>query len=256
MRIAISGTANQGKSTLIKDFIRDWPNYVTTDKTYRDVLVEKKFPHSKNATKEGQMFILTHMIEEMTKHTAKDNIIYDRCPLDNLVYSLWCFEKGVGDIDKEFIDKCIPLVRESMKMLDIVFFIPITKAAPAIELKQDGIREIDPVYIKEIDNLFKMLVMQYTHNLGRTPFFPADDCTGIIEIFGSREERLALIRMYVNGEGDLIGGDPTDPTNLFNPENMKNMEELLKDQKLGAEQEQLYLQEMEKIKNFVKKSKR
>jgi len=256
MRIAISGTANQGKSTLTKDFIENWPNYSTVQETYRDIIVNKKLPHSKNATKETQWLILNHMIAEMQKYGKDSKVIYDRCPLDNLVYSMWCMEKGTSDIDKEFIDKCIPLVRESMKMLDIIYFIPLTKAAPQIEIKNDGVREIDPIYIKEIDAIFKALVMQYTHNMGRNPFFPADDCPGIIEIFGTREERLALIRMYINSAGDLIGGNPDDPTNLFNPENLTEIENLLKSQKYDAEQEKAYLHEIKKIKEFAKSQKR
>ena len=36
MRIAISGTACQGKTTLIKDFLEQWPSYTTPKKTYKD----------------------------------------------------------------------------------------------------------------------------------------------------------------------------------------------------------------------------
>jgi GTPase SAR1 family protein len=41
MKIAISGTANSGKTTLLKDFLNTWPNYVTPIKTYRDLLKER-----------------------------------------------------------------------------------------------------------------------------------------------------------------------------------------------------------------------
>ena len=53
MRIAISGTANIGKSTLIQDFLQEWPNYGFEIKTYRDILSEKQLPHSKKTTKES-----------------------------------------------------------------------------------------------------------------------------------------------------------------------------------------------------------
>ena len=38
MRIAISGSANLGKSTLIKDFLEEWPTYGFEVKTYREGL--------------------------------------------------------------------------------------------------------------------------------------------------------------------------------------------------------------------------
>ena len=236
MRIAISGTGNQGKTTLINDFLQEWSNYKTESSTYRDKLVSEKLPHSKEATKDTQWKILNHMIDEMQTFGAEDNIIMDRCPIDNLIYSLWCFEKGVGDIDKEFIDKCIPLVCESMRNLDIIFFIPITKAAP-VAIKEDGVRETDEVYIKEIDNIFKMIGAQHHENNGRNPFFPKDDAPGWIEVFGDRQTRIAMIKQYLDADGDLIGGTAESMNELINPldgestdEVRQQMNELLKDQ--------------------------
>lgn len=254
MRIAISGTANQGKSTLIKDFLAEWPSYKLEEGSYRK-FIDKKLPHSKAATKKSQWKILNSLVDDLQKYSKKDNVIFDRCPLDNLVYSLWAFDKQSSDIDKEFIDKCIPVVRESLRHLDIIFFLPITKAAP-VKIEDNGVRETDETYIKEIDALFKSLTYQYTHNLGRTPFFPKDDSPGIIEIFGSPLERIQMIKWYINTDGDLIGGDPNDPGSVFNPENISAMEDLLKTQKLDASKEKAYLEEIQKIKDFVKQTKR
>jgi len=255
MRIAISGTANQGKTTLITDFLAEWSNYKNAGDNYREQIKKEKLPHSKKATKDSQWKILNTIVDEMQKYSAKDYVVFDRCALDNLVYSLWCFDKQTSDIDKEFIDKCIPVVRESLKFLDIIFFLPITKAAP-VNIKENGTRETDEVYVKEIDSLFKSLTMQYTHGLGKTPFFPAEDCPGIIEILGTPFERIQMIKWYLNAEGELIGGDPTAPDNLFNPENLEAMAELLKGQKTDLGKEKAYHNELEKIKDFVKKTKR
>ena len=51
MRIAISGTACQGKSTLIEDFIKEWPSYQREKNDYREVIREKNLPHSKQCNK-------------------------------------------------------------------------------------------------------------------------------------------------------------------------------------------------------------
>lgn len=204
MRIAISGTACQGKSTLIKDFLTEWKLYTGESQTYRDILKEKNYPHSKQANKEGQWAILNHMLDEMQKYGKKDKVIFDRCPLDNIIYSLWAFEKNTSDIDKPFIDKCIPLIRESLKFLDIIFFIPITKAAP-VEIVDDGIREIDNEYITEIDNIFKTILHSHHIKPGSTPFLPSFDCPAIIEVFGSKQERIHIIKQYLDIDGDLIG---------------------------------------------------
>ena len=237
MRLAISGTGCQGKSTLIKDFLEEWSMYSTESQTYRDLISSEDLPHSKEATKDTQWKILNHMIDEMQTFEKGANVIMDRCPIDNLVYSLWCFEKGVGDIDKEFIDKCIPLVCESMKHLDIILFTPITKSAP-VELEKDGMRETDPVYIKEIDNIFKMIGAQHIENNGLNPFFPKDDAPGWVEVFGERQVRIAMIKQYLDETGDLIGGWETGPEpEIIDPhsydsvnENAEAMKTLIEDQ--------------------------
>lgn len=255
MRIAISGTASQGKTTLIKDFLAEWPIFQTESQTYRQLITEENLPHSKNATKYGQFKILNHMIDELQKYGPNDNVIFDRCPLDNLVYSLWCFENRAGDIDKEFIDMCIPLVRESMRHLDIIFFLPITKVAP-VPIEEDKMRESDPIYIAEIDNIFKAMEAQWKHGLGKTPFFPADDSPAVIEIFGNRQERIQLIKYYINSRGELIGGDVEDPNNILNPDNIKALEDLLIDQKHQHKKETEYKGELKKIADFVKGKKK
>ena len=242
MRIAISGTAGQGKTTVIKDFLLKWPNYKTTSKTYRDALKAGKYPHSKLCNKEGQWAILNHMVDELQKYGKNDNVIFDRCPIDNLVYSMWAMDKESSDIDEDFLDKCIPIVRESMRLLDIIFFTPITKVNK-IPIENDGFREIDQEYIEEIDNLFKAIGYQYTHNFNRNPFFPVDDSPGFIEIFGSREQRIALIGQYLDLGGELIEATPTltdaiesanDPTD---PELIKK---LIGEQRESLQSEQFY----------------
>ena len=81
MRIAISGASCQGKSTLIKDFLEEWTNYKTIEKTYRDVISDQGLEHSSSTNKDTQWAILNFMIDELQKTNKSDNIIFDRCPL-------------------------------------------------------------------------------------------------------------------------------------------------------------------------------
>ena len=198
MRISISGTGCQGKTTLIQDFLQEWPGFSTPKKTYRSKL--KKDNHSKDAGEDSQWDILNFMLDQLQEYKKSDNIIFDRCPLDNLVYTMWAHEKG--QISKEFVDKCIPLIKESSKFLDIIFFVPLTKVHQ-VEIEDDGTRNTDPIYIKEIDNIFKTLLQYYHQNVG--PFFPKDDKPAIIDVFGTRQERIEIIKLYLDVDGDPIG---------------------------------------------------
>ena len=207
MRLSISGTAAQGKTTLLNEMLGKWDMYTTAKHTYRDVIKKAnkgKKKHSKYTDKDTQWAILNQMIDEIMKYKADDHVIFDRCPLDNLIYSMWSFHKSVSDIDEQFIEKCIPLVRNSMKFLDIIFFVPITNAAPG-EIEDNGERETDAEYIKEIDNLFKAMYNNWAKEDER--FFPKEDRTAMIEVFGTTEQRLTMLGYYINDEGKMYGDE-------------------------------------------------
>jgi len=243
MRIAISGTACQGKTTLINDFLKKWPNYTRSKESYREIVKKEKLPLNKQVTKDSQWKVLNCLINDLQNTTKEDHVIFDRCPLDNLVYSMWSFDKQATDIDKEFIDKCIPLVSESMRHLDIVFLLPITKVAPVKIEAREG-REIDQNYNKEIDNIFKAI--QRSYHTGNSPFFPKDDSPAIIEIFGLPEERIEMIKLYLNEQGDLIGEEQS----ILSKENLDMMEAILTAQKKEREKEE---EEIKLRKKFLLK---
>ena len=246
MRIAISGTANLGKSTLIKDFLQEWPMYGYEVTSYRNIVAEKQLPHSKQTNKESQKAILEYMVDSLKQFDKDDKVIFDRCPLDNLVYSMWAMSQEGNDVDEDFVDECIPIVREALTNLDIIFFLPITKFNK-IDIVENGERETDQKYIKEIDNFFKVLQRHYHEHPQDNPFFPRDDSPALIEVFGTPEERIAMIRLYIDAEGDLIGG--TDgSSDIFTPENLDLMEELLKSQNLAKKDEDEFKDQLEKIK--------
>ena len=205
MRLAISGTAAQGKTTLLNDFLKKWDMYETPSSSYRDILKDNK-THSKETNKETQWAILNKMIDQMETYSDDSMVIYDRCPLDNLIYSMWAYHKGVGDIDEHFVEKCIPIVRQSMHFLDVMFYVPLTNVTDAT-VQENGTRETDLEYIKEIDNLFKAMYANWAS--GDERFFPKEDRAAMIEIFGSPEERIAMINMYVDDNGLMFGEEDT-----------------------------------------------
>ena len=42
MRIAISGSACQGKTTFVNDILKNWPEYKRSNESYRTLLKEEK----------------------------------------------------------------------------------------------------------------------------------------------------------------------------------------------------------------------
>lgn len=200
MKIAIIGTQCVGKSTFIKDFLKKWPMYTTPKKSYRDLIKEKNLLHSSNSTVETQNLILNFLTDQVIEYSKKDNVILDRSVLDVLAYSSWLNLKG--KMSDEILDQQRIIIRETLKLYDILLFLPLTKFSP-IELEDDGFRNTDPVYREEIDVIFKAFQESYHKGDGR--IFPKDDTPPIIEIYGNPEERIAMTSFYIMEDGKAYG---------------------------------------------------
>jgi len=230
MRISFSGAANTGKTTLVKNFLSVWPQYSTPETSYRSLIVDNDLPHSSVTTTDTQWKILNFMVDQLQSLDKKSKIVLDRCPLDNLVYTLWAFDKGIEGFDKEFVDKCIKITKESMRHLDIIFLLEYDKS---IKIEDDGMRDIDPTYINETNNIFKALFAQYEQNYDADIFFPKDDSPGIIVLPSDPQRRIDIIAEYLDSSGEIYG----DEHSLFNPEKLNELEALVKHQKSVLEKE-------------------
>ena len=227
MRIAFSGSQGQGKTTVVNDFLKAWPNYRRSAESHRELVKTKTIPVNKLVTAAGQWDILQCLISDVQGLRNSDNVVFDRCALDNIVYSLWAAGTNSSDIDSEFIGKCAELVKEYMRKIDIIFFLPITKVAPVKLEAREG-RDIDPVYVAEIDNIFKAIAK--SHSEGKCPFFNHDDAPPIIEIYGSPAERIELIKLYV----DSAGGSVETTSSILSLDNIQIMERLVMEQQEAA----------------------
>jgi len=221
MRIAFSGAACTGKTTTISAFLAKWPNYKSPETSYRTLISNNK--HSKRTDKKIQRSILQFMVDQQKGYTLHDNIVYDRCGLDNVVYSLWCHDKGIKGFNKQYIDESIELVKESMRTLDIIFLSTRDLMGPIVN---NNIREVDPEFVMETDNIFRAIYSQLL-STGASPFFPPHDSPGLIELKGTTEERIDLISMYITPEGSMYGEEQS----LVNMDEIAKMESLLREQK-------------------------
>lgn len=231
MRIAVSGTACTGKSTLVNNILAVWPNYKTPSKTYRDLIKEKNLPHSTNTSIDTQWDILNFMLDQLQAVDKNANIVFDRCPLDNLAYTLWAHDKGIEGFTKEYVDKAIKLTKESMRHLDIIL---ILRYDPVIKIVDDELRDTDVNFIEEIDNIFDALYIQYRQNYEADIFFPKDDSPGIFVLPTNPQKRIDMISDYLTPTGELYG----DEHSIFNSENLGELEALVKQQKAALEAEE------------------
>jgi len=201
-KIGVIGTQCIGKTTLIDDMMLQWPQLNKPTKTYRDLIKEKKLPVNKHGTKESQEAILNYLVDEAMANYGKKKMIFDRTPIDNLVYSLWLFDKGCSDIDEAFIDKCISQVKEAIKFYSVIFYIPLNKENDAMLSYKEN-RDIDPIYRGEIAVLFDAIYRAWEQ--GSSRFFDREDCPPIIPLYGNPLERVAQVALYINEKCEFFG---------------------------------------------------
>jgi hypothetical protein len=199
MKIAFMGAGAVGKSTLIEQFVEKWPMYKKPQKTYRDIIEEQNWKLNKQATKESQKAILNALVDEAQQAVASEEkyIVFDRCVVDNIAYTLWHYAKETEGFTKEFIIDCQTIANLALKYYDIIFYIPARKEIPITEKVN---RETDELFREEVDNIFKALVTSYEKQSGA--FFPLEDCPAIIELEGPPDMRLPQISLYIKENGD------------------------------------------------------
>lgn len=203
MKICVCGTQCVGKSTFINDFLQKWPMYKKPGKSYRDYIEERNIKINQEGDLEGQKAIQEILIQQLEDTKDNEFVIYDRGPLDNLVYSIWHNAKGLGGVDDLFIERSLLKTKAAIEMYDIIFFIPLSEKYD-IPIVADKQRDIDPQYRKEIDYLFKAIMETY-HLPENNTFFPKEQCPAVIEIFGTPQERVTIASFYVNSDGKAFG---------------------------------------------------
>jgi thymidylate kinase len=196
MKIGIIGTHSNGKTTLIEEFLKRWPMYSKPEKTYRDFL-DAKVKLNRKGDEKSQRLILNALIDEAQAAAGSDktDIIFDRCVVDNIAYTLWLnANKKVSD---EFVMDCKYLMAETVKLFDIIFYLPLDKEIPLVKRKH---RDNSPEYREEIDNIFRAIVTSYEKNSGI--FLPLRDCPAVIALEGPADLRCDQIQLYIKDTGN------------------------------------------------------
>ena len=202
MKIALIGAHSVGKSTLVEQFLKEWPMYKRPEKTYRDIIKEKNLNINMQGDKESQRAILNALVDEVQLASTSDDkhIIFDRCTVDNIAYTLWHYAKGTEGFTPEFVMTCKDIAALSLKHIDLIFYIPARKEIPLTP--REG-RETDESFREEIDNIFDSLVNSYEKNTGA--FFPLEDCPAVIRLEGPPDMRIPQIKLYIKENGNCFG---------------------------------------------------
>ncbi len=179
MRIAVSGTHFMGKTTLIEDFIKKHPNYKYEIEPYYKLQDEETKELSLEPSLDSLLEQLDYSIEQLNNNKNESTIIFDRCPIDFIAYSMCVLDQDSIDINDSEISERFTEVKDALNNLDLIVFLPITKEHP-IEYTEEN-----PAYRKTADQFFKKI---YRDNI--CDIFPSYNYPKIIEIWGDRLTRI------------------------------------------------------------------
>ena len=197
MRIGITSTQNNGKTTLVKAIQQLWPMYKTPSRTYRDIIKEQNLPINQDGTQESQEIIREALRECAKENAAEKYMVHDRTILDNLAYSVYLSERNA--LADDFLADSINMTRDTIKMFDIIFWLPLNTD---IKIEPQENRSTNAEYRRDIDYIFETMIETYKKGSGL--IFPIEDCPAIIELTGDLNEKLKTIREYINDDGDLV----------------------------------------------------
>ncbi len=199
MRIAVSGSHSLGKSTVVNDWVAAHDRYSREEEPYRALGLhgpyEILFRDSSTRLQNGIQ--LYYNIGRIHRYGSRaDDVIFDRAPVDYLAYSQYTANCGTTDIDDAFVQSMVPAVRESLDHLDLLAFVPCSESWP-VAMEEDGIRPVDHAYRDEVDAIFKQIYRE-----DRFGVMPEENAPRLVELCGSREQRLEQLRVAIADLGN------------------------------------------------------
>jgi len=187
MRIAISGTHFMGKSTFIDDFNKVHPDYIHEPEPFYQLQEEEDIEFSQELTFESLLEQLDYCINRINYLSNEENVIFDRCPIDFVAYAIYIMKQEGANIHKSVVSERFPDITEALENLDLIVFLPITR-----EQEVNFISHEDDTYRKSVDAYFKKIYRDGLYDL-----FPSLEHPKVIEIWGSRKERIAKLETYM-----------------------------------------------------------
>ncbi len=187
MRIAISGTHCMGKTTLIQDFLKIHPEYTHEVEPYYQLQEKHGIEFFQDPTLEDLLEQLDYIIERLHLHAGQANVIFDRCPIDFMAYSMHLLHQEEMNLYDSILHEKFPEIKEALENLDLIVFLPMTKEHPISCPESE-----DQRYRKATDTYLKQIYREDVFDL-----FPSYDHPQIIEIWGKPLERIKKLETYL-----------------------------------------------------------
>ncbi len=181
MKIAVVGAQNVGKTTFINDFVNVFSEYKSYVSSLKNIANEKGLQLNQMTSEQTQLLIMQHLYNLISEN-KDEKAIFDRCLIDNYVYSYCAYLKG--GISDEFMEASKETMFGHLKFLDLIVFIPVSLS---VEILPEQQRDVDKNFIDLVNRIFVEILLEISKS------FPVKICV----LSGSREDRVNQIKKYL-----------------------------------------------------------
>ena len=175
MKIGLCGTMSVGKTTLVNALqeLPEFKDYMFRTERSKELMAQG-IPLNTDSTLKGQCVFLAERAGEL----MHDNIITDRTVIDVVAFANCSLSMDIYQ-KEDFETLAAQLVRE----YDYIFYV----SPEGVEIEDNGIRETDAQYRKNIDFMIKGLLNKYSYKI-----------KNLNNLSGSTEERIKQMRLTLS----------------------------------------------------------
>lgn len=175
-----------GKSTLAEDFIEKHPEFVLEPEPYYVLQEQFGIHFAEEPTQESFITQLEYSLERNKFYEKKDNVIFDRCPLDYIAYLMCVAKRDFGNASLEHLGDLMRQIAMSIGRLELIVFLPIVDRHKIRPGADD-----DERFRFEVDHYFKQIYREDIYGLS------SDQQPQVVELWGDRQSRLARLEAQI-----------------------------------------------------------
>lgn len=178
-----------GKSTLAEDFVEKHPEFVLESEPYYVLQEQFGIDFAEEPTQDSFITQLEYSLERTNAYEKKDNVIFDRCPIDYIAYLMYVSKRDFGNTSLDHLSDLMRQVAMSIERLELIVFLPIVDQQEMM-LSSDE----DENFRIEVDHYFKQIYREDIYGLfsGQQP--------EIVELWGDRKNRLARLESQLKSK--------------------------------------------------------
>ncbi len=196
MRVAVSGSHSVGKSTLIAAFLSRHPEYAHEPEAFEVLGDDIDITEAGVPTPDGLRSLLEYTVSAVQAHAPQSRVLFERSAVDYLAYAAASRSAWGPHEPQEFLDAHTPIVKASIRHLDLVAYLPVIPVGVGARRDEDG------RFRERVDLWLRRILLDDAYEL-----FAEEPAPSVVELPDTPDRQLAeLSRLVQTTDGSSGGG--------------------------------------------------